>query len=333
MAVVSVVGRTRVRSEVVDSAVFPPFPFPFPLLPLPFPITLLTTEPIPESCRFSAGRPVRRSKRVDILVESRKSQISIFVWIRLCTGWLACKAASDEREERINDIARFWQQHLLSQRGCVVYTAGERDWTRGDRVSFESDRARLRVITSFLTVLAAKVDPVGREGDLAAVRGRGRDRIRDGLDVFEDGAFPSLVLELCLAGALGGLGLEALVVAEYAGEHGLETRLSDRDRDGNRKEREAHDALLRLDVVHPVDRPARGEDGEGKERFRCPGHSMRAKQRVSAEMQSCALGPTPFDSPLRRAAPTAWNDTRWRARLCWTRTLPAGDSRNALAIK
>ena len=73
VAVVSVVVSPRVRSEVVGSAVLPPFPFPLPLLPLPlpFPMTLLMTEPIPESCRRSYAAIVRRSKRVDIFAGSK----------------------------------------------------------------------------------------------------------------------------------------------------------------------------------------------------------------------------------------------------------------------
>ena len=72
-----------------------------------------------------------------------------------------------------------------------------------------------------LARLAAKVHPVCRSGDLALHRRRRHLRVRDALYGFEVGAFARLLFKLELAFALQSLRLEAFVIADDAGKHGL----------------------------------------------------------------------------------------------------------------
>lgn len=116
------------------------------------------------------------------------------------------------------------------QRGCkatVVIVGGGRD-ERGHGTSRSRSLARL----------ATKVHPVWRSGDLALYRRWRYLRIRDALDGFEVGAFARLLFKLELAFALQPLRLEALVIADDAGKHGLVADASYASANGEKRRRE-----------------------------------------------------------------------------------------------
>ena len=127
-----------------------------------------------------------------------------------------------------------------------------------------------------LARLAAKVHPVCRSGDLALYRRRRHLRVRDALDGFEVGAFARLLFKLELALALQSLRLEAFVIADDAGKHGLVTNANaSADRVASRASGRVHATHLSfsdLDHVYAPDGHACEEARGSKYDLGCPAH-------------------------------------------------------------